>query len=353
MSGQDISDQDRIAVAGAGAIGGWVGGQLLAAGRRVRFLARGRIIADFAAHGLTLTDLEGRRAEIAPERIAASEDPAQALAGARVVLVCVKSGDTEAMGALISAHAPGDAVVVSLQNGVRNPDRLRALLPGRDVRGGMTPYAVAWRGRGWLHRATSGEIAIEAGRPDVAAALCVEGLPMKARGDILALQWGKALLNLNNALNALSGLALREELLDRRWRGVLALCQAEALALLAAAGMAPAGVGKAPPALLPHLMRLPTPVFRPLFDRIFRIDATAKSSMLDDLERGRMTEIDDLQGEIVALAQSMGRRAPANEAVRALIRKAEAAKAGSPRLAPETVAQAIAAAARMVAPAPP
>ena len=92
-----------------------------------------------------------------------SDDPAAALAGADLVLVCVKSGDTETMGHLIAAHAPANAQVISLQNGVANAACLRDVLPGWDVRAGMVPFNVVSDAPGRYHRATSGDILVEAG----------------------------------------------------------------------------------------------------------------------------------------------------------------------------------------------
>jgi ketopantoate reductase len=86
---------------------------------------------------------------------------------AGVVLVTVKSADTAAMADIIARHAPSDAVIVSLQNGVGNAAVLRHRLPGRRVLGGMVPFNVMALGEGRFHRATSGDIvrADEAPRP--------------------------------------------------------------------------------------------------------------------------------------------------------------------------------------------
>ena len=77
------------------------------------------------------------------------------------MLVTVKSADTAAMADIIARHAPSDAVIVSLQNGVGNAAVLRDRLPGRRVLGGMVPFNVMALGDGRFHRATSGDIVIE------------------------------------------------------------------------------------------------------------------------------------------------------------------------------------------------
>jgi 2-dehydropantoate 2-reductase len=147
-------------------------------------------------------------------------------------------------------------------------------------------------------------------------------------------QWGKLLLNLNNALNALSGLPLRDQLLDRRWRRLLAASQDELLDLLDAAGIQPWSVGPLPAHWLPRILRLPTPLFRLVARSAVRIDPHARSSMWEDLQRGRPTEIDDLQGAVIRLAERLARTAPVAERVRQAVRDAEARSIGSGRVDP-------------------
>lgn len=327
----------RIVIAGAGSIGCFVGGQLAAAGRDVVLLARARIAEEIAAHGLTLTDYAAAPVNLAPRALRVETDTAHALAGADIVLVTVKSGATAEMGALIGAHAPRHALVVSLQNGVGNAGSLRSAVAERRVLGGMVPFNVVQRGEGRFHRGTSGEIAIEAGAPGLAERLRTPGLPVREVADIRGVLWGKLLVNLNNALNALSGLPLKEQLENRAWRLLVAEQMTEALAALAAAGIAPHAATPAPPWLLPHVLSLPDPLFRVIARRMLTIDPLARSSMWEDLERRRPTEIDALQGEVVALAARLGRSAQLNDRVRALVKAAEAAGAGAPGLSPEAV----------------
>jgi 2-dehydropantoate 2-reductase len=139
-----------------------------------------------------------------------------------------------------------------------------------------------------------------------------------------AIAWGKLLINLNNAVNALSGRTLLEQLRERDYRRVVAASIVEALGLLEAAGIEPAKIGPVPPKLLPHVIASPNLIFNNLFLKIQKIDSRARSSMADDLKSGRPTEIAYLNGEVVALARKLGRRAPVNEAIVSLIHQAEA-----------------------------
>ena len=329
--------KQRIVVAGAGSIGCFVGGQLAAAGHAVTFLARARIAEEIEQHGLTLSDQDDCTLRVAAKDLAIAIDPG-VLASADVVLVTVKSGATSEMAASIRAYAPAHATVVSLQNGVDNATILQGALPGMKVVAGMVPFNVVALGAGRFHRATGGDIVVDAKAAALAEALSTPHLPIATAADMRAVAWGKLLLNLNNALNALAGVPLREELAQRDWRRVLAACIAEALAALKAAGIRPAKVGALPPALLPPVLRLPDALFRVVAAAQLRIDPNARSSMWDDLEHRRTTEIDQLQGAIVALAAKHGTVAPMNQAVLVRIKEAEKKGGGSPHLAAKSIA---------------
>lgn len=308
-------------VAGAGAIGCHVGGRLAASGADVVFLARGRNRESLAGGGLTVTDLDGFHVELPPGRLRLAGTPgeAAAMAGASpFVLLCVKGPATEAAAAGLAAAFPAGTPVLSLQNGIDNVGRIRVAAPGLVALAGMVPFNVALMaaaGRPVVaHRGTSGDLHAEdhpAARA-VAPAFAAAGLPLTLCHDMVAVQWGKLLLNLNNPVNALSGLPLKRQLLDPAFRRVLAALQTEALAVMKAAGIRPARVGAAPPALIPLILRLPTWAFSRIAASMLSIDDRARSSMLDDIEAGRPTEIDDLCGAIVRLAERAGTAAPLN-----------------------------------------
>lgn len=325
-----------IAIAGAGSIGCFVGGMLASAGRDIAMLARATMIADLKTGGLRLTSFEGLDRHIAADRLRLSDDGA-VLADAGVVLVTVKNADTAAMAEIIARHASSDAIVVSLQNGIGNVAVLRERLGGRSVLGAMVPFNVVVPGAGHFHRATSGDIIVERSETRVVAQLSVPGLAVRETDNIEGVLWGKLLLNLNNALNALSGLPLRDELSQRVWRRLLARQMAEALTVMRAEGIVPVSSTPIPPAWTPYLLRLPDALFRMLAGRTVKIDPQARSSMWDDLQRGRTTEIDYLQGEILNRAIGHGIDVPLTRRVVALVKDTEAQKRGAPCLAPEQI----------------
>jgi 2-dehydropantoate 2-reductase len=324
------------AIAGAGSIGCFVGGMYAAAGRRVALLARPRVIEAIKTNGLRLTSFDGFERNIAFNQLTMSEDLA-ILSDAGAVLVTVKSADTAAVADAIARHAPADAVIVSLQNGVGNLSVLRQRLPGHRVLGGMVPFNVVAPGKARFHRATSGDIVIERDDADTAAQLSVPGLKVRSTMHIAGVQWGKLLVNLNNALNALGDLPLRRQLAQRSWRKLFADQMTEGLQAIRAEGIRPVSSTPLPAGWMPHLLRLPDALFAALLGSTMKIDAEARSSMSEDLQRGRRTEIDYLQGAIIAIAERRGLQVPLSRRVVALVKQAEAVGKGSPGLTPEQI----------------
>jgi 2-dehydropantoate 2-reductase len=315
----------HVAIFGAGSVGCFIGGAWAAAGVPVSFVGREPIGKSIEENGLTLTDHSGWRVRLAPEQVDFSTRPA-ALAKADIIALCVKSTATASAAKEIARHARKGALVVSFQNGVSNVDTLRSALKTRfEAAAGMVPYNVAALGHGRFHKGVAGNLVAEDGPRLRALAERIGGGPASLRlcADMPAIAWGKLLINLNNAVNALSGRTLLEQLKERDYRRVVAASILEALELLDAAGIEPAKVGPVPPRLLPHVVASPSLIFN-LFLKIQKIDERARSSMADDLKAGRPTEIAYLNGEVVALARKLGRRAPVNEAIVSLIRQAEA-----------------------------
>ncbi|TSE01648.1 2-dehydropantoate 2-reductase [Skermania sp. ID1734] len=320
-----MTDKIRICIFGAGSIGCYVGGRLAATdAAEVSFIARERIATELRAHGLHLSDLHGTRVDVPPERFDVDTAPTAA-ATADFVFVTVKSAATEAAGKTLAELVQPGTVVISLQNGIGNADVLRTHLPTATVLAGMVMYNVVHHGDGRFHQGSDGDIEIsDHPRLDALAPVFdAAGLQLVRQTELLPVQWAKLILNLNNAVNALSGLPLREELSQRDYRCCVSLAQREAFAVLDRAGIQPARLTPVPPALMPRLLTVPDFVFTRVFGQVIAIDPLARSSMADDLDAGRRTEIDWLSGEIVRLGERVGVPTPVNARLIELIRQAE------------------------------
>jgi len=329
----------RIAILGAGSVGCFIGGTWAAAGLPVTFIGRPKIAQDIAKYGLTVSDYSGWT-----ERLDAVDfhTDANALKDADVIALTVKSGATAEAAREIAAHGCEGALVISFQNGISNVDVLREALGDRfEVVRGMVPYNCAYLGEGRFHKGVAGAPLYAENRPEareLAARIGGGPAALELHDDMLGIAWGKLLINLNNAVNALSGRTLIEQLKQRDYRSVVAASQREGLGLLKRAGIQPAKVGAVGPKLLPLVISSPDWLFQNVFIKKWKIDAKARSSMSDDLAQGRTTEVDYINGELVALAERIGAEAPINRKIVELIRAAEA---GAKPLGPPELRRAV------------
>ncbi|MBS0325084.1 MAG: 2-dehydropantoate 2-reductase [Proteobacteria bacterium] len=315
----------RIAIIGAGLVGGYLGG-CLCGHARVTLVCRERIAAALASNGLSVSGGTGPTRRVAPQDLDLAQDAAAAT-GADLVLVTAKSTATAGIAGALEPVLSPEALVVSFQNGMHNAERLRERLPRNTVLAGMVPFNVASPSPGTFRRGEFGELMVEESPALVpyAPVFAAAGVTLVRRADIVAVQWGKLLVNLVNPLNALGDLPLRTQLSDRTWRRCLALALAEALAVYRVAGIRPARITPMPMRWLPIVLELPDALFARAAKRMLSMDPQARASMSEDLRAGRLTEIDDLNGEVVALAQAHGMRAPVNARLVTLVHAAEQA----------------------------
>lgn len=336
-----MNPKTAVTIAGAGSVGCYIGGALALAGHDVTLLLRPALAGAIGARGMSIRDLSAPERHVAFHQLHLATDPAQAFGQAQIILVTTKSRATVEMAELIRAHAKPGATVVSLQNGTENTGRLKNVL-GADfaVAAGMVPFNVVQTTSDdtpLFIRATSGTIQVEPAHACVAQLINGPGLPAAEHADMTAVLWSKLVINLNNAVNALCGLPLARELSDRRWRVILAEQQSEALHVLKAARIKTVAIEGVKPAVLPVALRLPDMLFKRVAAHMLAIDPQARSSMWEDLERRRPTEIGDLQGAIQRLAMEHNVAVPRITRIIALIKAAETAGLGSPKLAPHDV----------------
>lgn len=295
----------KVGVMGAGAVGCYYGAMLARAGHEVVLVGRPAFAEQAGAHGLRLQHVDFD----VSLPVAASADPA-ALAGADVVLFTVKSTDTAEAGAALATVLPAQAVVLSVQNGVDNAERLAQVL-GRPVVPAAAYVAVEMAGPGHVRHHGRGELVIGdfPGAAVLAAGFTAAGIPVTVSPDIAVELWGKLLINC--AYNALSALAQQSYGEMTRVAGVtdvMAAAVDECVAVAAAAGV---------------------PLAHPGMARVLGLVATMpnqRSSTAQDLARGRRTEIDHLNGHVVRLGRELDVATPVNATLLAAVRMLEAAR---------------------------
>ncbi len=336
----------KVGVFGAGAIGGYLGVRLSAAGADVTLVGR-RALTQHQGK-LHAVSLDGT--EIQPETTLVLTDDPAALHDADVVLVTVKSPATADATATLAEHAPQDATVVSFQNGMHNAQTLRQGLGARVVAGMVSFNVVREREGARLVQATRGPLVAGAGRGMhgermrlMADLLGAMGMPLSLRDDIHDVLAGKLLLNLNNGVCAATGLPIAASLRSRDARWCLARCMLEGLAAMRRAGRRPATVLGLPPWVIARALLLPDAILLRIAKRMVSADPEARSSTLQDLDAGKPTEIGELNGAIVELAAAHDLPAPANATIVEIVRDLEGQAAPLPFVTPTQLRTRIAA----------
>ncbi|WP_341501122.1 2-dehydropantoate 2-reductase [Gallaecimonas sp. GXIMD4217] len=321
----------EILIAGAGSVGCYLGAWLARAGARVSFWGRERSQARLG-QGLRLTSLDGRQLHLQSPKVVSTLSGSYSL----VVLACKRPATAEVIAAL-KPHLGAHGLILVAQNGL-DAAREVAALSGVRALPLMVPFNLTWLGPGHLHRASGGTLMLP-GDAELAP-LCralAQGSDCRQVADMEAVLAGKLLLNLNNAINGLCGLPLKEELSRRGYRLLLAGAQEEALAVMRARGLRPARLTAVPPAWLPRVLRLPDGLFRVLAGKLLAMDPSARSSLYDDLAAARPTEIADLNGWVLAEGKRLGIATPINARLTTLTRQAEA-EGRAPSLTPQQIA---------------
>ena len=293
----------QLAVMGAGAVGCYYGGMLARAGHDVKLIARPQHVDAIQRGGLRMET----RTFDERVKLSASTDPA-AVAGAELVLFCVKSADTQAAGEQMRQHLQPGSLVLCLQNGVDNAERLRAVLPGQAVAAAVVYVATEMAGPGHVRHHGRGELVIEPSPASaaVAGAMTAAGVPTQISDNVRGALWAKLILNC--AYNAVSAIAQRpygENVRSQGIQEVMADVVAECRAVALAEGV-----------------HLPDD----LDEAVRKIAETMPgqlSSTAQDLARGKQTEIDYLNGFIVQRAQALGLATPANRVLWSLVKLIE------------------------------
>jgi 2-dehydropantoate 2-reductase len=307
----------RVAVIGAGAVGCYYGGLLLRAGHDVTFIGRQPHVDAINAHGLLL-DTQAFSGHL-PARAATD---ATALVSPDLVLFCVKSADTEQAGRSLAGRLLPETSVLSLQNGVDNPQRLGAVT-GHTIIPAVVYVGSEMAGPGHVRHHGGGALVIGASAASEALARTLQsaGIQATVAGDIETTQWTKLITNCAfNALSAVAAIPYGPMMQVEGAPDVIASAVQEATAVARACGVA------IQDDLLEQIMK--TPAAMP----------NQTSSTAQDLARGKASEIDFLNGYVVRKGAELGIPTPTNHALQVMVKLAEHGKEMSGRSSREAVA---------------
>ena len=292
----------KVAVVGAGAVGCYYGGMLARAGHDVTLIGRPQHVEAIERQGLRL------ETQTFDERIRVSaSSEGSAVRSAQLVLFCVKSTDTESAAAAIKPHLAPDALLLSLQNGVENADRLRAILP-QDVLAAVVYIGTEMAGPGHVRHHGRGELIIERSRAsdELAQALIAAGVPTDISDNVRGALWAKLILNCAyNALSAITQLPYGRLVKGAGITAVMRDVVDECLA-----------VAKADDVTIPGDVDA-------AIRKIAETVPGQYSSTAQDLARGKPSEIDHLNGVIVRRGEALGVATPVNRLLHAIVKLLE------------------------------
>jgi len=284
----------RIAVMGAGAIGCYFGARLAKVGHDVTLIGREAHVEAMNRDGLCL-DL-GDTQDYLP--VAAHTDPS-AIAGSDLILFSVKSTDTVEAAEQIKPYLGESSVVLSLQNGVENVERLESIL-NHPVIPVLVYVATAMTAPGRVRYYGRGELVLGATdqSSEVLDVLSAAGIPTEISNNADGALWAKLIVNCAyNALSAIPHLPYCEMMKAPGVLNVMRSVVDECITVADACGV-----------ILPEN----------IWDMVLKVSETVPdqySSTAQDLERKKQTEIDYINGFIVRKAQEHGIPAPTNQAL--------------------------------------
>jgi 2-dehydropantoate 2-reductase len=298
----------RIAVVGAGGVGGGFGAALAMAGADVSFVARGAHLAAMRKEGLKV---EGGRGEthLVPTR--ATDDPAE-IGTVDVVLFCVKLWDVESAGQAIKPLIGRDTAVIPLQNGIDAAERLVPILGANAVMGGVAQISASIirpgviRQVGTFMRLIFGELdGKRSKRGEDFLALCHKaGFDATLSEEITTELWMKFIQLASNAsMTAVTRQPLGKLRDDPDLRLIFMAAYQEAIAVGRARGVA-----------------LPADAIERILQFIANAPPTMKASMALDLERGNRLELPWLGGKVVELGRQLGVPTPTHGMMYALLK---------------------------------
>lgn len=311
---------------GAGAIGCYVGARLQSQGARVTFVGRASLQEAARKNGLQATSVDGNQMAV-PSVDCRVETEIECLGDCDAVLVCVKSRDTETTARALGGILRPNTSIISLQNGVSNArlikDQLESTVPASKfhIVAGIVHFNVVAKSPTDFVQTTDGEVSLgtiqdaDRGESTLKALMDVmraAQLSPRTYRDITPHQYAKLVVNLNNAVVSLSGQPTASVLQDAGYRRLIADVVDEALTVFRRAKVDVASFRGIPLWLMPKIFRLPTLVLQPILSTRLKVAPDARPSMWDDLTRQRPTEVEELNGEIVRLAEKAGTAAPLN-----------------------------------------
>ncbi len=313
----------KIAVIGAGAVGSVIGGLLARAGESVVLIGRAAHVESINAHGLTISGAHGTIHVILPAAETLDFVP-------DLALLCVKTQD---LADVLKQHEHWltGVPVITTQNGMQADAIAAAALGAEHVIGGVVLFGATYLEPGKVDYAPAGMLVIgeltraSQERTRMIASVLNKAIPTAVSENIRGAHWTKLIVNQANALPTITGKPFHDTYAEPYLRQLSVWLMREAVRMIRKSGGTLGAMPTTPLTLIKLLMGMPMPVAEMLPRMYLRRlgESPAYGSTLQSVKRGRATEIDYLNGEIVALGAKLNLPTPYNSSVVAMVHEVE------------------------------
>jgi len=311
----------KYVVIGLGAVGSIVGGLLTKSGEDVILIGKPYQIKSINKNGIKIIGFNG---ETIITNLHASTN-LSAIKNIDVVFVCVKSQDTFELAHSLKNFLSKSTLIVSLQNGVRNAEILREIT-GNNVLSAVVLFNAVYSKPGEVILALKGGITLENDkkyRETLLKILNNADLKTIAVDDIESYLWSKLILNLQIAVTALTGQTIKESIVDKYSRKIIVEAMKEGIEIVEKSNIKLKTLPSVDPKKMIKRLSKSNTFILNIGSRFIGIKENARNSMWQSLSRGKPTEIDYINGEIVKLAEKNNLEAPINTKLVELIKETE------------------------------
>ena len=314
----------KYAVIGLGAVGTIVGGLLTKSHDDVILIGKKNQVERIKKKGIRIQGIN-RITEV--KKINVSDD-FSSLSDVDIIIVCVKSQDTESLSKNLKKHIKKSALIISLQNGIKNSYILEEITGIKTISGIILFNAMYFK-PGLVEITIKGGVLLESSElygkkiDEFIGILKKGGLNTFSVKNIEGYLWSKLILNLQNAVDTLTGQTIKQSIIDKNSRQILIATMKEGLTVLENSGIELGYLPRIDPRKMIKRLSMYNTLFLKVGTYLMGIKENAKNSMSQSILRNKNSEIDYMNGEIVTLANKNNIEAPINSRLVELVKDLE------------------------------
>ena len=314
----------KYAVIGLGAIGSIIGGLLAKSGEKIILIGKKNQVEEIRKKGIKINGINN---SISIDNVTVSTD-LSLISNSDIIIICVKSQDTQNLAEELKKFIKKSTLIISLQNGIRNSKILKQIT-GNAVLSGIILFNALYIKPGEVTLTLKGGLILETNSlyniqvENFIKVLNKFKIESILETDIEGFLWSKLVVNLQNAVTALTGQTIKESIVNKDSRAIIIASMKEGLDILKKLKIPYKTLPDIDPKITIRRPKILNSVLLKFGSRILKLNKTARSSMWQSLYRGRPTEIGYINGEIVDLAKKNDLKAPINTKLVELVKDVE------------------------------